>query len=79
MSPATEQVYRNALALADDERAVLLDALLAVDEPGDTPPLDESWREVIASRSAELDAGTVTAVPWEEVRDKARRRVGLDG
>lgn len=38
------------------------------------PPFDESWREVIQQRSAELRSGQVTPVPWEEVKRQAREK-----
>jgi putative addiction module component (TIGR02574 family) len=41
---------------------------------GEFRPSDSALAE-IRRRSAELDAGTVTAIPWEEVRDSVRRRL----
>lgn len=41
-------------------------------QPHDQPPFDESWREVIQRRSAELRSGRVTPVPWAEVKRQAR-------
>jgi hypothetical protein len=43
------------------------------------PPFEESWRNIIQRRSAEIDSGTATEVPWSEVRQRLRRQVGLDG
>jgi hypothetical protein len=43
------------------------------------PPFDESWRPVIRRRSAEVDTGAVAEVPWSEVRQRLRQKVGLDG
>jgi putative addiction module component (TIGR02574 family) len=77
MQPTTEQLLQTALALPLEERFLLIEALIAADQT--TPPFDESWREVIRRRSAELDSGAVQAVPWSEVRERLRRQVGLDG
>jgi putative addiction module component (TIGR02574 family) len=76
MSSAAEDVLTAALALPDDERLELVEALIASLQPGDRPPFDESWREVIRRRSAELRAGTVTPIPWEDVKRQAREKAG---
>jgi putative addiction module component (TIGR02574 family) len=77
MLPITEQVLQSALALPSEERFQLIEALIATDQA--PPPFDESWRAVIQRRSAEIDAGAITEVPWSEVRQRLRRQVGLDG
>ena len=74
MSQTTEQVLDAALALAEDDRLELVEALIASLQPSDRPPFDESWREVIKRRSAELRSGKVTPVPWAEVKRQARER-----
>jgi putative addiction module component (TIGR02574 family) len=68
----TEQVLDAALTLPDGDRVELVEAILASLQPVDRPPFDDSWREVILRRSAELEAGKVTGVPWS----RARGRVG---
>lgn len=77
MLPMTEQLLQSALALSSEERFLLIEALIAVDQV--PPPFEESWRNIIQRRSAEMDAGTATEVPWNEVRQRLRRQVGLDG
>ncbi len=77
MLPATEQLLQFALALPSEEGFRLVEALIAAEQA--PPPFDESWRAVIQRRSAEIDAGTVSEVPWFEVRQRLRRQVGLDG
>lgn len=78
MSPSVEQLYRAALALPEDDRVELAEALLAVGDPND-PPFDESWREIVRKRSAEIDAGTVEMIPLEETLARVRRLVSRDG
>lgn len=75
MLPATEQLLQTALTLPPDERILLVEALLAAEEP--SPPFDDRWREVVQRRSAELDAGAVQPIPWSEVRQRLCTRVGL--
>ncbi len=76
MSLTTEQVFTAALGLPDAVRLELIEALINSVEPTDRPPFDESWREVIQRRSAELASGSVTAVPWAEVKRRARETAG---
>jgi putative addiction module component (TIGR02574 family) len=60
-----------ALQLPDDERAemaaLLLRSLDAVTDEG----AEEAWDREIERRLAEVDAGTVELVPWDE----AKRRI----
>jgi putative addiction module component (TIGR02574 family) len=71
MSPATEQILQAALSLPAEERLELIDALLAFQE--EDRPLDEAWMKEVRRRSAELDAGSVTPIPWSEVKKQLRR------
>jgi putative addiction module component (TIGR02574 family) len=76
MSLTTAQLLDAAMTLPDEDRLELAEALLASLQPPDRSSLDESWREVIRRRSAELRDGQVAGVPWEEVRRRARERAG---
>jgi putative addiction module component (TIGR02574 family) len=76
MNSTIEQVLDAALALPDDDRAELVEALLASFQPEDRPPFDESWREIIQRRSAELRSGQVAPIPWAEVKNRAREKGG---
>lgn len=79
MSPTTDQILQAALALPEHEREELIEALIAASDAKGAPPFDESWRKVIAERSAQIDAGTVELIPWAEVQERLRKKVGLDG
>jgi putative addiction module component (TIGR02574 family) len=76
MSPATEQLLDAALALPEEERLQFAEALIVSLQPDDQPPFDESWREIIQRRSAELRSGQVTPVTWEEVKRRTREKAG---
>ena len=76
MSPTTEQLIDAALALPDEDRLQVAEALIVSLQPGDRPPFDESWREVIQRRSAELKSGKVVPIPWDEVKRRAREHTG---
>ncbi len=75
MSTNTEQLLEAALALPDEDRLEFFEALAASLRPEDRPPFDESWREVIQRRSAELRSGAVAPLPWAEVKRQARERL----
>jgi putative addiction module component (TIGR02574 family) len=76
MSVTAEQLLDAVLALPDEDRLEVAEALIASLQPSDRPPLDDSWREVIHRRSAELRSGKVVGIPWEEVRRQAREKSG---
>lgn len=76
MSSTAEQLLNAALELPEEDRLQLVEALMTSLQPADRPPFDESWREVIQRRSAELRSGQVAPVPWEQVKQQARERAG---
>ena len=85
MSPTIATVLAAAESLSSKERRELIDLLAAgLDDPAPAgteegpPALTEAWREVVAQRSAEYDAGRAETVPWQEVqaRWQARRAAG---
>jgi putative addiction module component (TIGR02574 family) len=79
MSQDVEQLLQAALALPDEEQLKLVAALVsAVDERG-LRPFDDSWLEEVRRRSAEYDAGSVQAIPWAEVKARARARTSRGG
>lgn len=76
MSLTTEQLLDAVLALPEEERLEVAEAVLASLQPANQSPLEESWREVVRGRSAELRSGQVIGIPWEEVRRRAREKAG---
>jgi putative addiction module component (TIGR02574 family) len=72
MSPTTEQLLSDAMALPEDDRLQLVEALIASLQPTHRPPFDESWRDVIERRSEELRTGKVKPLSWPEVKQQAR-------
>jgi len=80
MTPATEQLLQSALALPEDERLELAEALLAECDQALARPFDQAWLAEVHRRSAEIDAGTVSLSPWPEVKRRVRQRLeGRDG
>lgn len=76
MTASAEQVLTAALDLPEVDRLELIEALIVSVQPADQPPFDDSWREVIRRRSAELSSGRVASIPWAEVKRLAREATG---
>jgi putative addiction module component (TIGR02574 family) len=74
-----DEVLNAAQALSSSERAQLIHALWGSVLPEDWVPPDEDWIAEAQRRSEAYDKGELTASPWPEVRERARRRAGLDG
>jgi len=77
------EILQATLALPPSERCELAEALWESldDEPNSSEPaieLSAAWREEIARRSAEYDAGTMKPVRWEQMWSRARRLAGND-
>jgi putative addiction module component (TIGR02574 family) len=66
ISPA--ELYKQALTLSTDDRAMLAGLLLDSLEEGAEDGVEEAWREEVERRMHELDHGTVTPIAWEQVR-----------
>ncbi len=80
MSPAAEQLLRSALALPEAERLELAEALLETAHPSNPPePTGAAWLAELRGRSDELDAGGVELASWDEVKRRARERLGPPG
>lgn len=75
MTPATEQLLQSALALPEDERLQLVEALIAECDRGLARPFDDAWLAEVRRRSDEVDAGTAALTPWPEVKRRARERL----
>ena len=73
MSPNLVSVLAAAESLPVAERRELVDLLLAglddapPEQDREPPTLSEAWRQEIARRSAEYDAGRADTVAWQEV------------
>lgn len=75
MDPATERLLEPALALPDDERLQLVEALLAECDRSLARRFDSAWLAEIERRSAQIDAGTAVLNPWHEVKWRVREKL----
>ncbi len=74
-----DEVLRTARSLDEPERLRLVEELLGSLSPDDAASLDDAWLAEIDRRSDELDAGSVTTIPWHDVQRRARERAKLNG
>jgi putative addiction module component (TIGR02574 family) len=75
MQQNVDQLLQAALSLPDEEQLRLVSALAAAVEERGLRPFDDWWLAEIQRRSAEYDSGNVQAIPWAEVKERARRQV----
>lgn len=75
MSTSTSELFKKALDLEEKDRAALAGLLISSLEAEPDEGLEEAWRAEIESRVSELDAGSVEAVSWDELKDKLLKRI----
>jgi putative addiction module component (TIGR02574 family) len=73
--------YDQALSFAEglppEDRMRLIGALWGSIENWPLP--SDAWIAESQRRSEEFEQGRMTAAPWPEVKQRARRKAGLDG
>jgi putative addiction module component (TIGR02574 family) len=68
MSRDAGEILKEALDLPPEARAALADSLWeSLDSEVDSDA-EAKWRKEIQRRLADLDSGSVTAVPWSQAR-----------
>jgi putative addiction module component (TIGR02574 family) len=73
-----DDVFVAAEGLLPSDRVRLVHALWETIPPDEWPTPSPEWIAEAERRSAELDAGRMTASPWTEVRARARKGAGMD-
>ena len=61
-------VFQQAVQLPERDRATLAGLLIETLDPVSEPDVEAAWSEEIERRLAEIDAGTVELIPWDDVR-----------
>lgn len=72
MNFSTDSIFESALALTEEERFSLAEALISSLDNDKMKAIEEALRKVVIQRSNELKNGTVQTIPWSEVRDQTR-------
>jgi putative addiction module component (TIGR02574 family) len=73
-----DDILGAAQHLAPSDRIRLVQTLWETISPEEWPVPSHEWINEAQRRSAEYEAGRLTATPWPEVRARARRKAGLD-
>lgn len=68
MTRDLKELFEKAAQLPESDRATLAGLLIESLEPASDPDVEAAWSKEIARRGAELDAGSVETIAWEEVR-----------
>lgn len=68
-------VWKEAAELSDEDRATLAGLLIESLEGEPDLGVEAAWAAEIEKRVAELDAGTVECIPWEQVRQRLLDRL----
>jgi putative addiction module component (TIGR02574 family) len=74
MARDVQAMFREALDLAECDRATLAGLLIESLEPPPDPDVEELWSAEAERRWREIESGAVQGVPWEEVRVRLFRR-----
>jgi putative addiction module component (TIGR02574 family) len=72
-------VFNAAQALSAEDQFRLIEALWDNIPMGEWPSPSAEWIAEAQRRSAEYDAGTMSASPWPDVYARALQKAGLDG
>ena len=70
----TDRILTRALELAAPDRARVAERLIVSLEPEIDHDVESAWQQEIQRRLGEIDRGEVACVPWEEVRERLRKR-----
>ena len=73
MSASSEQILKEALALPLQERAELVEQLLATFQSPPDPYIDELWAHEAEDRLGAYNRGELKAVPAEEVFNRIKQ------
>ena len=73
MSPEADELLKKAMALSLEERGALAASLIqSLDEGEPDLDVEAAWQHEVARRMEEIESGKVKAVPWLEVKRRAR-------
>ena len=75
MARPLDEIERDAIALAPEERAALAERLLATLDDGEDADAEEAWLAEAERRYQEYRAGRLKAAPADQAFAEARRRL----
>jgi putative addiction module component (TIGR02574 family) len=68
-------LFRDASELSERDRATLAGLLIESLEAESEPDVEAAWSDEIKRRVADIDAGNVETIPWEDVRRRLLDRL----
>lgn len=68
-----------AVALPDEERALLVEALIESLGPEKSLRFEEAWMAVVERRWKDYESGVAPHSTWAEVKERARGKARRDG
>jgi putative addiction module component (TIGR02574 family) len=74
MARSARELFEEAMRLDPEERATLMRLLVDTLDAESEEGAEGAWRGEVERRIAELDAGAVDTVPWEELRARLYQR-----
>lgn len=75
MAKDVTALFRDASELSEEDRATLAGLLIESLEAEPEPDVEAAWNAEIERRVAEVEAGAVQTIPWEEVRRRLLDRL----
>ena len=69
------EIFREAATLSEHDRATLAGLLIDSLEGEPDLTVEAAWAAEIEKRVAEVEAGTVKTIPWEEVQQRLLARL----
>jgi putative addiction module component (TIGR02574 family) len=75
MAKDVSTLFRDASELSEHDRATLAGLLIESLEAEPDPDVEAAWSAEIQRRVAEIEAGNVKTIPWEEVRQRLLDRL----
>jgi len=76
MAKKADDLYREALALSEDEREELIRLLtIPTDSAWSSPEIEQAWMHECDRREQAIDRGEMDLIPTEEVHRRVREQL----
>jgi len=75
MTPEVSKLLEQALSLSVEEQEALADSLISNLGGKVDKGVQAAWDDEVKRRIEELDSGKAKTIPWEEVRERNRRKL----
>lgn len=72
MTQKSQVVLEEALKLSPNERAEVVEQLIASLEEAPETDVEQAWQEEVQRRLQQVERGEVKTIPWEEVQQRLR-------